>query len=608
MAALAAAIGPTTTAIGGLIGGFSTLRAGYASIVKATEISRDAYVAYSTTLTSLGSSFVGLKSGLLAAAAGFRTLTAAAQTTVIGAIVTGVVALGFAIAALNDNLSVNEQLLADASEIRQQTEKDIVSERKQVELLVGVIQNNARSYADKKAAMEELKRISPEFFGNLDLERDKTTQLKSALDGYLESLRTEVAQKLYKGKIDQLEIERLTKLEKLKELEAKRNSQIGTGLLEQRSQQAVIIEEEIKATNRRIEEIGRLQEEYADLAFVGVKSAKDIQTAFAETGASLDDNALFGGGTFGGVVNKPNPLAGNAGTGQQVPRRPAIVAPGLLPRLDIQPVKQLNKVLPQVEGNLQSTRNAMASLGNAFDVIDAKGIAFGDTFDVTGEKIKAVQQVMTQLLEEGANPLGTSITYLKEVLAEMGVNVDDLASNMANLGQQINNTIELGLEEFAISSSEALGQLVAGAIDGKQALALAVEPLLGLMTQVGKLAIQQGITMKAIKASLASLNPLVSIAAGVALIGLASFIRSRVSALAKPTAFAEGGIVTGPTVGLVGEAGPEVIFPLSDLKRFIGNTGNKVEVVGSIYGDTIRISNARSAVRQARRVGFNPTA
>jgi hypothetical protein len=35
-------------------------------------------------------------------------------------------------------------------------------------------------------------------------------------------------------------------------------------------------------------------------------------------------------------------------------------------------------------------------------------------------------------------------------------------------------------------------------------------------------------------------------------------------------AFAEGGIVTSPVMGLVGEAGPEAILPLSKLDKLMG--------------------------------------
>tara|TARA_R100000808_G_scaffold11489_1_gene29436 strand:- start:1627 stop:3522 length:1896 start_codon:yes stop_codon:yes gene_type:complete len=70
------------------------------------------------------------------------------------------------------------------------------------------------------------------------------------------------------------------------------------------------------------------------------------------------------------------------------------------------------------------------------------------------------------------------------------------------------------------------------------------------------------------------------------------------------TPFAEGGIVAnGPVMGLVGEAGPEVIFPLSKLKSFMGEgMGGKVQVQGVISGNDIHLSNSRT-INNLNRVG-----
>ena len=70
------------------------------------------------------------------------------------------------------------------------------------------------------------------------------------------------------------------------------------------------------------------------------------------------------------------------------------------------------------------------------------------------------------------------------------------------------------------------------------------------------------------------------------------------------TPFAEGGIVAnGPVMGLVGEAGPEVIFPLSKLKSFMGEgMGDKVQVQGVISGNDIHLSNSRT-INNLNRVG-----
>jgi phage-related minor tail protein len=47
------------------------------------------------------------------------------------------------------------------------------------------------------------------------------------------------------------------------------------------------------------------------------------------------------------------------------------------------------------------------------------------------------------------------------------------------------------------------------------------------------------------------------------------------------TAFANGGIVTKPTLGLVGEAGPEAIIPLSQMGN-MGGGGVTINVTGGL--------------------------
>ena len=69
-------------------------------------------------------------------------------------------------------------------------------------------------------------------------------------------------------------------------------------------------------------------------------------------------------------------------------------------------------------------------------------------------------------------------------------------------------------------------------------------------------------------------QPLAAAAAGAAAIVASAGVRS---VLAKGVAFANGGIVSGPTLGLVGEypgasTNPEVIAPLDKLKNLIGGS------------------------------------
>lgn len=71
--------------------------------------------------------------------------------------------------------------------------------------------------------------------------------------------------------------------------------------------------------------------------------------------------------------------------------------------------------------------------------------------------------------------------------------------------------------------------------------------------------------------------------------------------------FAEGGIVSGPTLGLVGEypgakTNPEVIAPLDKLRGMLG--GQHVQVTGKISGRDILLTSERNAIDRNRVRGF----
>ena len=63
---------------------------------------------------------------------------------------------------------------------------------------------------------------------------------------------------------------------------------------------------------------------------------------------------------------------------------------------------------------------------------------------------------------------------------------------------------------------------------------------------------------------------------------------------------ADGGIVTGPQMALIGEAGPEAVIPLDQLKNFGGT--QQVEVVGKISGTDIFLSNRNTGTNRQRSV------
>ena len=62
---------------------------------------------------------------------------------------------------------------------------------------------------------------------------------------------------------------------------------------------------------------------------------------------------------------------------------------------------------------------------------------------------------------------------------------------------------------------------------------------------------------------------------------LATLVGGVLAAFASIPKFAKGGIVTGPTLGLVGEAGPEAIIPLNKLSSVVGSQKGEFILRGS---------------------------
>lgn len=136
----------------------------------------------------------------------------------------------------------------------------------------------------------------------------------------------------------------------------------------------------------------------------------------------------------------------------------------------------------------------------------------------------------------------------------------------------ITGLVEQSLESSVGAIGEGLGQMLTGAAGAKDVANAVLLPIIGMVDQLGDIAIQTGIALKAIKISFKSLGGVGAIAAGLALKALASAVKSKISN--SVPALAEGGLAFGPTLALVGDnrgagADPEVIAPLSKLSGML---------------------------------------
>ena len=238
----------------------------------------------------------------------------------------------------------------------------------------------------------------------------------------------------------------------------------------------------------------------------------------------------------------------------------------------------------------------------------------------------SVNQFLPQQRDSQGN-VGISGIQVSDPSLEAFKKRDKLLDKIRSLNADINNELTNGLTSGVEGFGAAIGDALA---NGGSVIDSIGASLLGsfgsLLTQLGGIAIKVGIGMQAIKTALKSLNPAVAIAAGIGLVALGAFFSSKASSVGdgikggssggNVTAFANGGVVYGPTNALIGEyagakSNPEVVAPLSKLKDIIGrgsannpNRTDKIVVMGEnvIRGkDIVTIYNKSS--ESNRRIG-----
>lgn len=173
---------------------------------------------------------------------------------------------------------------------------------------------------------------------------------------------------------------------------------------------------------------------------------------------------------------------------------------------------------------------------------------------------------------------------------------------------RINSTLSNFAVQGVTSFAESFGALFAGG-DLRDIFSGFVNVVADGLSAIGKQMIALSPVITALKAALKSLNPSVLLPAGIALVSIGAALRATVGK--GVTGFAQGGLVFGPTMGLVGEgigtsrSNPEVIAPLDQLKgmlsEFVGGGVQRVHVTGRLRGRDMALQNARTS-RSQRRV------
>ncbi|MGL5894557.1 MAG: hypothetical protein ACRCZM_08085, partial [Bacteroidales bacterium] len=173
-----------------------------------------------------------------------------------------------------------------------------------------------------------------------------------------------------------------------------------------------------------------------------------------------------------------------------------------------------------------------------------------------------IESLSNKLKELEAGGAITAVGGVTDALEDM-----DAMTNTVN--DNINSLIQGGIASFAQAIGEAF---VSGGENGLKKWLIGI---MGMLQQFGAALIAAGLASIAFKK--VALSGIGAVIAGGALI-VATTAAS--AAINKATAFADGGIVYGETLGLVGEyptahRDPEVIAPLSKLSKLLGDSGGR---------------------------------
>jgi hypothetical protein len=188
-------------------------------------------------------------------------------------------------------------------------------------------------------------------------------------------------------------------------------------------------------------------------------------------------------------------------------------------------------------------------------------------FKVGAESLsRDVDKNLTKLIEThlATQPIKPHVNITPDVAL---ITPDDalLGAQILAFTQQINTMLTAAGGEMAVAFGQTLGDIFSGK-GLTSAFSNIANVLGGFIQDLGKLLIKNAIEVQLFKKALAGLiaNPALALAVGIGLVAVGAIIKNSVPSVPK---FERGGLLTGATLGLVGEgigtsaANPEVVAP-----------------------------------------------
>ena len=480
----------------------------------------------------------------------FQALNLATKLTILGAAIGVVLAAAAAFKMLEEDTSAAAMATKSVNEVMKTAEAAVASERISVDLLIGTIKSNTAAYVDKKKALDELKAISPAYFGNLDLEKLKVEDVTKAQNLYIDSLLRGARAKAAQDKLIEIDRKRSELQEKLSRATANNTSSTA-----QNSGIGGSIAMDISRTNAKKTFTQALNEEIAALEEQDKKLREVINTNRAATPAEI----------AAAEATKKATAVTEAATGK---------TKGLREEKDR--LKETTKAAKKAEDDYLYSVEAEIRFQNTINKNIKEEIE-------NREKIKKIKKELGDIptldlvnapkpgapkpVAEGYKPDRDKTTeeakvdrikQMKEGLEALPTLAETAAGAMSSFGESVASSLEqsgASWKSFAMAAVDAIAKVINHLIKMTVAKAIAS-------------AIEKG----------SVINPLV----GIALAGVAGTLAgSLFKKLVGAAAFAKGTMNAPGGMALVGEEGPELInlparsqvYTASQTKNILGGGG-----------------------------------
>jgi len=229
---------------------------------------------------------------------------------------------------------------------------------------------------------------------------------------------------------------------------------------------------------------------------------------------------------------------------------------------------------PLGESILEKISSAVGSLMDEFKQV---GVGIGGAIsDGIEQGITKERGIDTSMFADNTK-ITSDTSGLDELLVQGTKKTREELNKLAEATTQAGSVATSALQAMFNTLSGQLAKVFSGGTASFEQFAQQVFSIIGdLLIQLGMMAIASADIFAAFG------NPFTSVVAGLAAIALGAAIKGMVNKVrgGKVMEFANGGIISGPTLGLMGEYSgarhnPEVVAPLDKLKSMIGSNGSQ---------------------------------